>query len=594
MFLAFDRSRLIDICLSLLLVAGTFAIYLLSPVRSLGETQYTLMLGHTVLNHRTFALDRKELHLPDQLEMIGNTTKVKVLPLEMVNGKVYKYAPPGSTLLSLPFIEVASWFGLTPVDANGFYDGRRELRLSAILAALLMALFAFVCFWFSRLLLPIGASLAVTLSACLGTQLWSTASRVVEPDSWSVWLMMIVLYWLAAHELRKSTLRPVLLGTVLSCCYFVQPTTSISIIAITVYIWLYHRAYFLRLILTGCAWIFVLMIYSWHNFHQLLPNYFKANRLGFETFWEALPGNLISPSRGLFIYVPVLIALGVLLVYCRQQLPLKRLVITGTIVIVVHLLVISGFSHWWAGHSYGPRYWTSVVPWFVLLSVCAVHAVPRRFGVRTLSSISQVAALAVLAFVGILIHARGALSQETRVWNAKPYDIDFREGRLWDWRYPQFLAGLVSPPLPAARYPLLPLNARIDLTKDAADGFLWYGWSNPEVTIRWTDGRQAAFTFALETLQPLTATIRATPFVANGLKGQQRFSFMLNGNVLLTVTLDGASSRDLVFKIPQQALKSQNILLIECPDAEAPAHLGLSEDHRLLGLAVESIQVNTD
>jgi hypothetical protein len=542
-------------------------------------------------------LDKRELRLPDELEMIGNTTKVKVLPLEVVNGRVYKYAPPGSAVLSLPFIEVASWFGLTAVDANGLYDVRRELRLSSILAALLMAVFAVVCFWFSRLLLSVTASLAVTLTACLGTQVWSTASRVVEPDSWTALLLMVALYWLAAHELGRARLRPVLLGSVLSWCYLVHPTTAISIIAITIYIWLYHRAYFVRLILTGLAWCFVLVIYSWHNFHQLLPNYFKANRLGFESFWEALPGNLISPSRGLLIYVPVLTVLAAMLVYYRQQLPVKRLVATGAVVIVVHLLVISGFSHWWAGHSYGPRYWTSAIPWFVLFGVCAIHAMQKRFkGMprKTLASLSHVAILVLLAFGGVLIHARGALSQETRLWNGKPYDIDFREGRLWDWRYPQFLAGLLSPPLPAATYPALPLNARLELTNTGADGFLWYGWSNPEPPFRWTDGKQAAFVFAVERFQKLTVTIRATPFIASGLKQTQRFSFKLNGNELQSVTLDATSSRDLVLTFPQQALKSRNVLLIECPDAESPAHLGLSEDQRLLGLAVEWIQVITD
>jgi hypothetical protein len=553
-----------------------------------------MMLGHRLLQHRTFVLDQKELRLPGQLEMIGNTTKVKVLPLEVVNNRVYKYAPPGSTVLSLPFIAIAGWFGLTPVDANGFYDAGRELRLSSVLAALLMATFAVVCFLFSRLLLSVPTSVAVTLTASLGTQVWSTASRVVEPDSWTVLLLMLALYLLAAHELERIRLRPVLLASILSWCYFVHPTTAISIVAITIYVWRYHRVYFLRLILTGLAWCLVLVVYSWRNFHQVLPNYFQANRLGFETFWEALPGNLISPARGLLIYVPVLAFIGVMLIYYRRSLPFKRLVGFAAIVVVVHLLVISGFSHWWAGHSYGPRYWTSVIPWFVLLSVAALKAMQTQAGASTRKTVVQTSVVVVLAVAGILIHARGALSQETRSWNAKPYDIDLREGRIWSWRYPQFLAGLIPPPLPAGIYPVLTLNSHIDLTSEDSNRFLWYGWSNPEPKYRWTEGKKAAFIFALERINDLQMTIRATPFVVAGMKEEQRFSFTLNEHQLQAITLNATSSQDLVIALPHQSLQKENTILIECPDAQSPANLGLSEDRRLLGLAVEWIEFTSE
>src|SRR4029077_17506972 len=122
---------------------------------------------------------------------IGNTSKVRTLPLEVVNARVYKYAPPGSAVLSLPFVAAASAFRLTPVDGQGAYDPKRELTISAILAALLMSAFAVVCFQTLRLLLSVPWSLAITVVATFGTQVWSTASRVVEPDSWTVLLLMI-------------------------------------------------------------------------------------------------------------------------------------------------------------------------------------------------------------------------------------------------------------------------------------------------------------------------------------------------------------------------------------------------------------------
>ena len=360
------RDTRLDYWVSGLVFCTALLIFVLSPLRSLGETQYTMMVAQTLLHQHTFALDRKALQLPDQLNMIPQTAKVKDRPLEVVSGRIYKYAPPGSSLLSLPFVAIAGFLDLAPTDASGAYNPDRELKLSAILAAFLMSTFAVVCFRTSRLLLSISWSVVITAAATLGTQVWSTASRVVEPDTWSILLMMVGLYIILGAELRKLRLRPVLLASLLSSCYLVQPTASISIVAITVYMVLYQWRYLRSYVVTGFAWFAAFLLYSWHNFGQVLPNYYEPSRLDFLLFRSALPGNLISPARGVLVFVPTLLFVAFILVRYWKFTEAKRLAITAVAVLIAHVLTISGFTHWWAGHSYGPRYWTSVVPWFVV------------------------------------------------------------------------------------------------------------------------------------------------------------------------------------------------------------------------------------
>jgi len=584
-------SKSVSLWVSLLLFSGAFLTFILSPVRSLGETQYTMMLGHTLLHRRTFALDRKELRIPDRMEMIGDN-KVKGFPLEVVNGQIYKYAPPGGAVLALPFLVAAGWFGLKPVDADGSYSASREMLLSSILAALLMAAFAVVCFHFAHLVLPYSWSLALTAAATFGTQVWSTASRVVEADTWTVLLMLIALYCLMASEQETANFKPILLASILAWCYFVHPTTAIPIAGITVYVWLFRRQCFWYFAISGAVWFLLLLVYSWYNFGQTLPNYFQTSRLGFQTFWEALAGNLVSPSRGLFIYVPVLVSVAFLLLRYRQLIREQRLLVLGLLITIAHLLIISGFDHWWAGHSYGPRYWTSIVPWFVMLAMLGARGLKtaRAQGkaVRTWSL--QIGSIAVLALVSIFIHARGAISEETRLWNARPYDLDLRAGRLWDWRYPQFLAGLVPPPLPADAYSQIPLDQRVDLTSETAGRFLWYGWSNAEAEIRWTEDHKAALVFALDKSMDLTLVMRAAPFVVTGVKDSQRLVVKLNGQEMRSLTLNQGTVSDLVITLPRAFLKDENVVLLELPDAQSPAKLGLSGDRRLLGLAVQWIE----
>jgi hypothetical protein len=333
----------------------------------------------------------------------------------------------------------------------------------------------------------------------------------------------------------------------------------------------------------------LLLVYSWHNFGHLLPNYYQASRLGFQTFWEALAGNLISPSRGLLIYVPVLFLVAFLLLRYRKVIVKRRLAFCGAIVAAVHLFTISGFEHWWAGHSYGPRYWTSLVPWFVLLAVFALRAL-QTDSVRGAAWKTETASVVLLALLGVLIHARGALAEETRLWNARPYDIDLRAGRLWNWTYPQFLAGLVRPPLPAEAYASLPLNQRIDLSSETASSFLWYGWSEPESEIRWSDGKEAAIVFGLDNSSDLKLVMRATPFIVAGKLQTQRLILKLNGKEIHSLTLNQVSPVELVIPLSAGQLKRENVLLFNLPDAESPLKFRLSTDRRLLGIAVQWIE----
>jgi hypothetical protein len=118
------------------------------------------------------------------------------------------------------------------------------------------------------------------------------------------------------------------------------------------------------------------------------------------------------------------------------------------------MLILTGDAKWWGGWSYGPRLSTDLVPWFVLLAILSLRAfrddvirasvtgrsLNPRFRVRDRALVSIAC---VLLALGVAINARGALSWETTSWNASP-NIDSHPERVWDWRAPQFLAGLVS------------------------------------------------------------------------------------------------------------------------------------------------------
>jgi hypothetical protein len=437
------RSR-VDRLVASLIFATTFAVFLSSPVQQIRDSTFALLLSESLLTRGSFALDGytiDDVSLSDSGQMKAH----RLHQLETVSGHVYYYFPPGGSLLSIPFVALMRPLGLAVANRDGEYDRTNEVLLQMMLAALLMAGLATILYLTARMLLPAGWSALVALGAAGGTQIWSTASRALWSDSWGIALLGVVLWMLLADATGRRSLRPVLLATLLSWMYFVRPTNSIPVVAISIYLLIYHRDQFARYAVTGMCWLIMFLAYAWHYFGRALPTYFRAELMAFDHLGEALAANLISPARGLFIYVPVTAFVIYLLIRYRTQLVHRRLVLLSVAVIVVHLFVISGFAHWHGGHSYGPRLLTGIIPWLALLAMLGLQAMLRwRDENRTVMNGSlwkvQNTVGVVLVLLSVLMNGIGASSRVTSAWNSEPIDIDQQPGRVWDWRHPQFLA----------------------------------------------------------------------------------------------------------------------------------------------------------
>lgn len=166
---------------------------------------------------------------------------------------------------------------------------------------------------------------------------------------------------------------------------------------------------------------------------QSLPDYYLPSRLEAGDFWVALFGNLISPSRGLFIFSPLILALP-LIFPKRSDLKAEfrwwwLVAVTWP---VTHCIVISRFPHWYGGHCYGPRLMVDVLPGLFILFL---HYWPQG-----LKPFGRVIILVLVASLGVWINAiQGLRNPETRMWNMRP-NIATHPAHLFDWAYPQFLS----------------------------------------------------------------------------------------------------------------------------------------------------------
>ncbi len=565
----------------------TFLVFWSSPIRQLTDSNYSMLLSESLLHHHSFALDGYAIPRLKPTWHDNTFKNGEMYQLEIVGPHLYYYLPPGSSLLSLPYVAWMNAFGVSATNADGSYNAEGEERIEIGLASVLMALLTCIVFLTSRLYLSLGSSLIIAIGAAFGTQIWSTASRALWSDTWAIFLLAVCLYLLLADADGKRKFNPFVLATLLAWTYFVRPTNAISILGIAVYVFLRHRDHFLKFALTGIAWLAAFVGYSWFHFHQVLPKYFSPGRLSFGSFATAFAGNLFSPSRGLFIFVPVLLFITYLAI-TNRTLFRNKLAIIALPVTLLHLIAVAGFVPWNGGFCYGPRYTTGLIPWFALLAILAIREYLNADRVTDRERKLTFAAGAVLLTLSVVINSRGATSYEAWMWNVWPDNVDKVPQKIWDWTRPQFLAGLVAPPAPN---PLPLLRDRVQFGVEAGDRFAWYGWSQGEQSFRWSDGKEAAIVFTADQTRDATLLIRMGAFINKDRIRGQHVSLSFNDSLLLNTVLDEEPAREFVFPIDRSQLRQQNSLVFRLPDAASPKSLGISSDRRRLAIRVEWLEL---
>jgi hypothetical protein len=589
-----SRRARFDLLAAAILAISSFVVFRVSPVRQLGDSAFSL------IHRRSFALDP---YIEDQTpeRHRAYVSPIARYQLQLVEGHVYYYFPPGSSVLSIPYVAVMNAFGVSAVR-DGVYDPDGEARLEATLAAALMSAFVVLVFALARERLPRPWAIGVACVTAFGTQVWSTASRGMWSDTWCLVLMGGVALLLVRHERDPASARPVLLATLLSWAFFTRPTSAIAIIAVTLYLARSPRRFLVAYAATGAAWVSLFVAYSRYHFHALLPVYYASSSFSPRRYGEAFLGNLVSPARGLLVYVPVLLVVFWTTLRLRERLSSVRLSWLSIGVIVPHLFVVAAFEHWWGGHSYGPRFTTGLLPWFVIVAVLGIEAMLRERALpsatrRVRSWTPPLVIGAITIFWGGVVHAAGALAPSTWIWND---GIDEENGeRVWSWRHAQFLAPLQPPrPLPAnPSIEPLPLDQRIAVGNESASIHLGDGWGLPEGAFRWTQAAEVslALTPPPETVagRELELRMKLTPNLLEGRLARQRLVAKLDGVVLVTFEVRDPAPLVYAIPIPRTSIREGSQLVLELPDSASPASVGLVGDERRLGVAVHWIELRT-
>jgi len=368
--------------------------------------------------------------------------------MEESNDHVYYKYPYGTSVLSVPFVLVYRVFGISTIDSKGRYSFQIAKSMQKTIAGILMAAVCVIFYMLSRVLLPRSLSLLITLVASLGTQIWSTAATGLWSHTWDVVILSLACLQLLRAE-KGHKIHPLMLATLLSWGFFVRPTAVLYILPLTFYIWQNFRSHFMAFFWTGAFWLGLFLLHSVTEYGQLPHYYMRAASThvwSFHTILTGFSAQLISPARGLLVYVPSILIVAYFLAANYKNLKHRRLINVSLLILALHTLLMSIQKMWWAGVSYGPRLYTDIVPIFVLLAVIAISA--NHHSQRPLWQFDRdrlswrnikISSAIICILAGILINGVGAISPHSGRWERVPYRTQYYPLRVFDWSSPTFL-----------------------------------------------------------------------------------------------------------------------------------------------------------
>ena len=433
------------------LLVGVYFFSGLSPVGTSFDSRWTVHVAMNLWKHGSTNLDEYSRQIRESdfygVECVGANGHARHGGPEACDGHWYNSYPIGGPILTAPLVWAAvgvmkllspaltRFHPSQPVIAGflrGDYDVAHPL-VEMEVASFLLALATVTIYFIARRYLPEKRAAILALLYALATPAYSVGGRAIWQHSPSMLLLAIIIWMLLRAEEKPMLAAWVAIPVALS--YTVRPTDSLFIIVFTAYVAVRHRRYLLRYLVAAAPIAGIWLSYNYSIYHQLFSPYYHSRLDGFAPgnwpiFAQGLAGNLISPSRGLFVYTPVFLFSVWSMVRGLWRTPLKNWLSTLTL---AHWIAISSYvACWWAGDCYGPRYFSDLTPVFVLFLI------PFFANWEGLSRMARTA-FVVCALIGLGMHLRGGWSTAVYEWNVKPVSVDQHPERNWDWRDPPFL-----------------------------------------------------------------------------------------------------------------------------------------------------------
>ena len=276
-------------------------------------------------------------------------------------------------------------------------------------------------------------AIVLALALALGTNLWAAVSQTLWQQETALCGLMGAVWLLGAPNgtLGRALAAGALLGIAAAARPQVAPAVAILAASMVVR-WGRRGAIGIAPIALAAIAVVAINI-SWFGhplgavpkLEALHPEYHGLSGSFQWQPWIGAAGLLVSPSRGLLIFSPIVAFAALGLRHARREGRRSDLAWCAAAA-AAQMTLYSFYGVWWGGHTFGPRYALDALPMLVPVAAAALPAILA-------SRVLRWTAAACLAW-SIAAAAAGAFIYPAEVWNTDPADVDRAHDRLWEWR----------------------------------------------------------------------------------------------------------------------------------------------------------------
>lgn len=417
------------ICISILLVSAL--IYLSNRVTiSSGDSTPNTLLALNFLENHTLHFDNFR---NSYFGEIGYGYAFR----ESVTGHLTSGYPIGTAILTFPIYLILFIYlklAQIPFELTAISFEPLRLLFEKIAATSITSLSIVLFYIISRLGFSRCISLLTTLIYAFATNAWVTGSQGLwQHGSTNLALLIVILCFLLANRFpgRQKIILLIVAGIFAGLLPGIRPTNVLFLISSIIYAIFTYKGRSLFFVI-GLISMSISIYWNLYYFGNLTGGYtgiFSSYILTFQNFFNTSLGVLISPSRGLFVYSPIVLFAfpGIYQIYRQRGNRDAQLIICMTFASVFLLLSYCFVPFWWAGSSYGPRFMTDIMP---VACYLINYFLKESFKSRTF--IRHRAIFIACLLISIYTQAVGAFGFEgAGSWNGVPISVDQRQYRLW-------------------------------------------------------------------------------------------------------------------------------------------------------------------
>ena len=100
----------------------TFLVFWWSPVTQVTDSNYAMLLSQDLLEHRSFMLDHYAIPRLTPEFHYNTIMNGEIHQLELRDGHLYYYFPPGTSVLSVPFVALMKANGVSAANPDGTHN----------------------------------------------------------------------------------------------------------------------------------------------------------------------------------------------------------------------------------------------------------------------------------------------------------------------------------------------------------------------------------------------------------------------------------------------------------------------------------------